>query len=49
MNMKSLLAFGLVLAIAAPALAAGQAVTYQVDGASYEGYFTSPSPTVSRV
>ena len=49
MNMKSLLAFGLVLAIAAPALAAGQAVTYQVDGASYEGYFTSPSPTAPLV
>jgi len=43
MKMKSLLTFCFVFAFTSPVLAAGQAVTYQVDGTSYEGYFTSPA------
>jgi dienelactone hydrolase len=43
MKMKSLLAFWLAFAFTSPALAAGQAVTYQVDGESHEGYFTRPA------
>lgn len=41
--MKSIFAFLLILALASPVYAAGQAVVYDVDGTSYEGYFTSPS------
>ncbi len=42
--MKILSSFLLVLFFAATAWAAGETVVYQVNGADYEGYYTSPTP-----
>ena len=41
--MKSFLTLLLILFVSSTAGAAGQAVTYEVDGKPYEGYYTSPS------
>ena len=41
--MKSILTFVLVLMIASTAAAAGKSVVYEVNGASYEGYYTGAS------
>ncbi|MDT8420084.1 MAG: dienelactone hydrolase family protein [Desulfuromonadales bacterium] len=41
---RLLLTFSLIIMMATGALAAGQTIDYQVDGADYEGYFVSPSP-----
>lgn len=41
--MKNLLAILFALLLASPA-AAGEFVTYKIDGNAYEGYYTSPSP-----
>lgn len=40
--MKTIISMLLVLLTATVAAAAGQAVTYEVNGNAYEGYFTSP-------
>lgn len=42
--MKYALACLLTVLLATAAIADGKAVTYQVDGTPYEGYFISPSP-----
>ena len=47
--MKGLITFILISMMAATAGAAGQSVTYQVDGAPYEGYFVSPSKNAPLV
>ena len=47
--MKYFVTLFLILAFAASAGAAGTAVTYQVDGKSYEGYYTSPSPKAGLI
>jgi dienelactone hydrolase len=47
--MKILSSLLLVLIMAAPAAGAGNTVAYEVDGASYEGYFVSPSPDAALV
>jgi dienelactone hydrolase len=39
----------LVMAMALPAVAGGQAVNYDVNGAPYEGYFVSPAPDAPLV
>ncbi|MGB5424437.1 MAG: dienelactone hydrolase family protein, partial [Desulfobacterales bacterium] len=41
--MKSILTFVLVLMIVSTAAAAGKSVVYEVNGASYEGYYTGAS------
>jgi len=47
--MKTLLTICLVLALTTPAVAAGKAVDYDVDGNRFEGYFVSPSPSAPLV
>ena len=47
--MKLFLSFLLILAASTTAGAAGQAVTYEVDGKSYEGYYISPSNSTGLV
>ena len=47
--MKSSFALLIALLIATSASAAGMAVTYEVNGTPYEGYFTSPSPKAPLV
>jgi dienelactone hydrolase len=47
--MKHIYTFFLVLALSTTAGAAGQAVTYEVNGKPYEGYYTSPSPDAGLV
>jgi dienelactone hydrolase len=47
--MKSILVFFTMLAAATAAAAAGQSVAYEVNGAPYEGYFTSPSANAPLV
>jgi len=42
--MKACMAFGLLLVLATTAVAAAGPVTYEVDGALYEGYYLSPAP-----
>ena len=42
--MKYLTTFLMTLMIASTAYAGGKAVSYNVDGAPYEGYYVSPSP-----
>lgn len=46
---KYLLTVSLIIMMASGAMAAGQAVVYQVDGVDYEGYFISPSPKAPLV
>ncbi|MFZ7128047.1 MAG: dienelactone hydrolase family protein [Desulfobacterales bacterium] len=41
--MKTIVALSLMLLAASTASAAGKAVTYEVNGMSYEGYFVSPA------
>lgn len=47
--MKPLLALSLLLALAVPAAAGGQAVTYEIDGKPYEGYYVSPAANAPLV
>jgi dienelactone hydrolase len=42
--MKPLVTLFLLLSLAATAGAAGKAVSYQVNGEPFEGYFVSPAP-----
>ena len=41
--MRGIVSLLIVLVMAVPASAAGDKVTYEVDGASYEGYYVSPA------
>jgi hypothetical protein len=47
--MKHVFTLLLLLILPSMALAAGECVTYQVDGKPYEGYFVSPSPNAPLV
>jgi dienelactone hydrolase len=47
--MKYVFALFFVLIFSSTAMAAGQSVTYQVNGQPYEGYFVSPSPNAALV
>ncbi len=47
--MKYILTFFLSLMLSSTAFAAGSAVTYEVNGDPYEGYFVSPSPDAPLV
>ncbi len=47
--MKSIFTFLLVVMISSSAFAAGMTVAYEVNGAPYEGYYTSPSANAPLV
>ncbi len=47
--MKHIIASFLVLLFASTAVAAGESITYTVDGQPYEGYYVSPSPDAPMV
>ena len=47
--MKSIFTFLLVVMISSSAFAAGMTVAYEVNGAPYEGYYTSPSASAPLV
>ncbi|MFZ2634594.1 MAG: dienelactone hydrolase family protein [Desulfosalsimonadaceae bacterium] len=47
--MKHVIILSLLLEIAAPAFAAGEFVTYAVNGKPYEGYFISTSPNAPLI
>lgn len=47
--MKSILTFLLIILSTASAMASGKLVTYNVNDATYEGYFISPSPEAPLV
>jgi dienelactone hydrolase len=47
--MKYVFTFFFVLIFSSTAMAAGEPVSYQVNGKTYEGYFVSPSPNAALV
>lgn len=47
--MRILFSLFMVLIMTLPAAAGGKTIAYEVDGASYEGYFVSPSPGAALV
>ncbi len=47
--MKTIFAFVLVLMISSTAAAAGKSIVYEVNGASYEGYYTGASGNVPLI
>lgn len=47
--MKYVMVLCIIGMMAAPALGAGQTVTYTVDGAAYEGYYVSPKPSAPLI
>ncbi len=47
--MKQIFIFFMILLISSTANAAGESVTYEVNGKPYEGYFTSPSPNAGLI
>lgn len=47
--MKPIIAVLLTLSLASTAFAAGESVTYKVDGEPYEGYYVSPKPDAPMV
>jgi len=47
--MKPIIALLLTLSLASTAFAAGESITYKVDGESYEGYYVSPEPDAPMV
>ncbi len=47
--MKYVLTLLIVLILSSTAIAAGESVTYQVNGIPYEGYFVSPSPNAPLI
>ncbi len=47
--MKHIIALLLTLSLASTAFAAGESVTYKVDGEPYEGYYVSPKPDAPMV
>ena len=47
--MKYVFTLLFVLIFSSTAIAAGESVTYQVDGKPYEGYFVSPSPNAPLI
>ena len=47
--MKYFFTLFIILIVASTAVAAGQPVSYEVNGEPYEGYFTSPSPNAGLI
>ena len=47
--MKPLLTLSLLLALAVPVAAGGKALTYEIDGKAYEGYYVSPAANAPLV
>ena len=47
--MKPIIALLLTLSLASTAFAAGESITYKVDGEPYEGYYVSPKPDAPMV